>query len=355
MPAPRRDLELTRARLEQWLACQLPSASGVAISEVGGPSNTGFSSDTLLFDAEWNEVSGSRHERLVARLEPSGFTVFPRYDIAEQYRVLQILNDTDVPVPRVRWLEEDTRVVGAPFYVMERLEGRVPSDNPPYHASGWLTELAPEEREALWWSGLEAMARIHRLDWKALGFGFLVPPGQTETPLERQLRYYDAFIAWGMQEDRYPLLGRARKWLYAQRPADEPEALCWGDSRLGNQIFDGPRCAGVLDWEMVRIGNPVQDLAWWLALDRCFSEGLGLERLSGLPGRDATVARWEALVGRPARHLDYYEVLALYKFTAIMARVLLQLKHYEVFPPDSEMDVDNLASVTLERALAEGR
>jgi aminoglycoside phosphotransferase (APT) family kinase protein len=154
-----------------------------------------------------------------------------------------------------------------------------------------------------------------------------------------------------MERERYPLLARAQQWLQAQRPADEPVALCWGDSRPGNQIFDGTTCVAVIDWEMARLGDPVQDLAWWLTLDRCFSEGLGVERLAGLPDRQQTIARWESLVGRPARHIGYYELMALYKFTAVMARVILQLKHYEVFPADSDMDVNNLASVVLARAL----
>jgi len=154
-----------------------------------------------------------------------------------------------------------------------------------------------------------------------------------------------------MERDRYPLLPRAQRWLHANRPPDEPVAVCWGDSRLGNQIFNDTTCAAVIDWEMVRLGDPVQDLAWWIALDRCFSEGLGVERLPGLPDRNATIARWEALVGRAARHFEYYEVLALYKVTAIMARVSLQLLHYEYLPRESNMDGDNLASQTLARVL----
>jgi len=109
----------------------------------------------------------------------------------------------------------------------------------------------------------------------------------------------------------------------------------------------------VIDWEMTRLGDPVQDLAWWITLDRCFSEGLGVERLAGLPDRQATIARWESLLAREARHLAYYEMLALYKFAAIMARVSLQLKHYEFLPADSDMDADNLASQTLARVLQE--
>jgi len=353
MPPPRRDLELTRAQLQEWLSQRLPDADDLRIPEIAGPSTTGFSSDTLLFDAHWQAGGAARCERLVARLKPTGFTVFPRYDIALQYRVLDILGRTAVSVPQVRWLEEDEGVLGVPFYVMNRIDGRVPSDNPPYHVGGWVPEITPAERAELWWSGLEAMTHIHRLDWGALGLTFLDQPRGATTRLAQQLQEYDTFLDWGMKRHQYPLLDRALSWLRAHQPVSEPVALCWGDSRLGNQIFAGVRCAGVLDWEMVRLGDPVQDLAWWIALDRCFTEGLGIERLDGFPDEAATVARWEELVGRSAEHYGYYEMLALFKFAAIMARVCLQMKHHEIFPADSDMDVNNLASVTLARVLDE--
>jgi aminoglycoside phosphotransferase (APT) family kinase protein len=348
MPVPRRDLDLTRAKLRDWLATRLSGACDLRIGELKGPSETGFSSDTLLFDAEWTD-GGPQRTRLVARLKPTGFTVFPAYDIARQFRVMRALGDTDVPVPRMRWLEEDPAVLGVPFFVMDRVDGRVPTDNPPYHTAGWVPELAPAERTALWWSGLEAMARVHRLDWRRLGSDCFTV--LSASPLTQQLQEYDAYVEWGMERSRYPLIARAQRWLHAHQPADEHVGVCWGDARLGNQIFDGTRCVAVLDWEMARLGDPVQDLAWWIALDRCFSEGLSVDRLPGLPDRHATIARWEELAGREARDFAYYEVLALYKFAAIMARVIRQMKHYEVFPADSDMDVNNLATGPLAATL----
>lgn len=350
MPVPPiRDLDLTRARLRDWLTKQLCGAHDVQIGELKWPSKTGFSSDTLMFDAEWTG-DGTQRARLVARLTPTGFTVFPTYNIAMQYRLMKALGDTDVRVPRMRWLEEDPGVLGVAFLVMDWVDGRVPTDNPPYHIGGWISELAPADRAQLWWSGLEAMARVHRLDWCRRGFDLLAKPGHTSS-LAQQLQEYDAYVEWGIDRSRHPLLERARRWLHAYRPADEQVGLCWGDSRLGNQIFHGTQCVAVLDWEMARLGDPVQDLAWWVALDRSFGEGLSVERLPGLPDRHATIARWEELVGRKAHHFEYYEVLALYKFAAIMARVIQQMKYYEVFPADSNMDVNNLATRLLAAAL----
>jgi aminoglycoside phosphotransferase (APT) family kinase protein len=353
MPQPReRDLDETGRRLGQWLRSRMSEARALRLVDLRGPSDTGFSSDTLLFDVVFDRDGAERRESLVARLQPTGFCVFPYYDVGLQYRVMRALGrSTDVPVPRMRWLEEDSSLLGTPFYVMDRVEGRVPPDSPPYHTAGWVMELAPEERRALWWSGLDAMARVHCADPFALGLEDLAQPERGATPIAQQLHYYDEFLSWGMDRSRYPLLERALRWLRGSQPKDEPVGLCWGDARLANQIFRGTQCVAVLDWEMATLGNPVADLAWWVTLDRCFYEGIGVPRLSGLPTREETVARWQTRTGREAAQLEYYEVFAAFRFAVIMARVSLQLKHYGVLPPQSDFDVENLASHVLRHLL----
>mgnify|MGYP005843976147 FL=1 len=353
MPAPRRDLQHTQRLLEQWLAQRLGCPGEVEVSRLRGPTETGYSSDTLLFDAEVRRGKAKQRLALVARLQPRGMTVFPEYDMQRQYRLLQWLHEQGtVPVPKALWYEGSPEALGTPFFVMEFVEGRVPSDNPPYHITGWLHELSAEERRELWLNGLQAMAAVHALDASPL-IGSLFPaPPPGATWLESQLDEYRRFIHWGLVEDRYPLLKRAERWLRAHAPRHETPRLCWGDSRIGNQLFRGTQCVALLDWEMARVGDPEQDLAWYLALDRCFSEGLGVEPLPGLGLRSESVALWERTSGLCTRNLEYYEVLALYKFSAIMARVIVQLKHYEVFPLESDMDIHNLASLTLEHTLA---
>jgi aminoglycoside phosphotransferase (APT) family kinase protein len=352
-PSTERDLAAVAEQLGAWFATRLPAGARPQIETLHTPSNTGFSSETLLFDLRWDDRGTSRLEPLVARLKPTEFSVFPRYDLALQFWVLQTLAGTDVPIPRARWLEEDERWLGTEFYVMDRVDGRVPSDMPPMHVDGWVAELLPGEREALWWSGLEAMARVHRLDWRALGFGRLFAPRHGETPLEQQLDYYDEFFSWGMKRADFPLIESGLRYLRSHLPGNQPVSLCWGDSRLGNQIFQGQRCVAVLDWEMARLGSPVEDLAWWLATDRCFSEGIDAPRLPGFPDRAATVARWEELTGYRAQHLEYYEILALFRFSLIMSRVVQNLKRVGTIEPDDPYDRDNLASQILARALAE--
>ena len=350
-----RDLDKTAAELKAWLAPKLSvPAEDVRIEDLDAPLSTGFSSDTLLFDLVYPEDGVECREGLVARLEPEEYVMFPYYDVGLQAKVLQCLEDTDVPVPVVRWFEPDKNVLGVPFYVMTRVEGRIPTDNPPMHDEGWVAEeTTEEERKAIWWNGFEAMCKVHRLDWKRLGFDFLTEPQRGSTPLDQQLDYWQEYFRWGMEASRHPDIVRALEYLEANKPEDQAVALCWGDSRLANQIFDGVECVAVLDWEMARLGDPVQDLAWWLASDRCFTEGLELERLPGFPGKEESIARWVESTRHSAANFDYYTILALTRFSMNMARVGQYMKRIEIIDEENEFDYENLASITLRHALEE--
>lgn len=349
-----RDLEDTARKLEAWVAPKLAGlAESVEVRGLEAPLNTGFSSDTLLFDLVYQREGETVTEGLVARLEPEEYVMFPDYDIALQARVLRGLERSAVPVPKVRWLETDAGVLSVPFYVMERVDGRIPTDNPPMHDEGWIVEdLNEAERKALWWNGFEAMCKVHGVSWKG-HFDFLLEPERGETPLDQQLHYYREYFRWGMKADRHPDIVRALAYLEESKPSRQPVALCWGDSRLANQIFDGIECVAVLDWEMVRLGDPVQDLAWWLASDRCFTEGLEIERLPGFPTAAETIARWQEITGFNAEHFEYYTVLALTRFSMQMARVGQYMKKIEIIDEENEFDAENLASITLRRALEE--
>src|SRR5262245_26762028 len=156
-----------------WLRRQLPDARDLEVSSLRAP-KAGVSNETFLFETTYRDGTGeARHERLVARLEPRDFLVFPEYDLERQYEVMARLAGSGVPVPRVRWLERDPDVLGSAFYVMDAVDGDVPSEVPSYHVFGWVHDAPPERRARIWWHGLEVLARIHALDWGALGLGFL--------------------------------------------------------------------------------------------------------------------------------------------------------------------------------------
>jgi aminoglycoside phosphotransferase (APT) family kinase protein len=355
VPTPwQRDLARDAANLEAWLGRRLPDARELAVRDFRAPESSGFSNDTLLFELETRGPAGVRREPLVARIQPTGFQVFPEYDLGLQFRAMELLAKTDVPVPRVRWLEEDDRtVLGAPFYLMDRVEGRVPTDRPPYHAGGWMTEISPAERAAIWWGGVECMARIHRLDPEAAGFGFLARPELGATPFRQQLAYYERYLAWSARGLPQPTIEAALAWLRANEPDDPRTVLLWGDARIGNIIFDGTRPAAVLDWEMVTLGSPEEDLAWAIFLDRHHSEGLGVPRLEGFPSFEATVERYQALTGFEVRNLHFWQVFAGFRFAVIMARIAQQMVHYQVMTPEQgrAFELDNMVTKLLGKLL----
>lgn len=352
MPAPHgRDLELTRKRLTEWFESKLPDARRIRLSDLSAPGMTGFSNDTVLFDVDYELGGQQRREPVVARIKPGGYPVFPEYDLSRQFAVQKMLGETDVPVARMYWEEKDDAVLGAPFYVMERVAGQIPTDNPPYHAGGWLTESSPEQREQLWWSGIEVLARIHRLDWEHLGFRFLAMPDRGDTPLAQQIDYYEDYLEWAARGKPQPTVAAALEWLKANQPANDRVSLVWGDARIGNMIFQEHRCVAVLDWEMVTLGDPVEDFAWWLFLDRHHSEGIDTPRLPGFPSREQTIARYEELMGFPVENVDYYEAFAAFRFAIIMIRLAQQLVEYGVMPADSDFETNNIVTRLLAKTL----
>lgn len=355
MPIPQqRDPEQTRAALAAWLAGKV-GAHTVEVVVHGGPSDTGFSSDTILFDASWDGTTRS----FVARAEPYGETIFPEYEIGLQYRVIAALGaGSDVPVPPVHWCEEDPAVLGAPFFVMSRVDGRAPADSPPYSMDGWLLAARPEQQRLVFESGLDALARVHACDHRALGLAELERPHLGLTPgLEQQLAYYERYYEWAAARGRpVEVIEAARDWCRAHRPDDDDRVgLCWGDARIGNILF-GPdfRVAAVVDWEMVTLANPVMDLAWYLFFQWHWSDGVGVPDLPGFPRREESIARWEAATGRRAEHFGYYEVFAAYRFAIIMMRVVAAQAAYGLMPADTTLDRENLATLLLTSRLQLG-
>jgi aminoglycoside phosphotransferase (APT) family kinase protein len=326
-----RDLAADRARLTAWLQRRLPDATELRITDLVAPQSSGFSNETLLFDLEYARAGRPHRDPLVVRIEPMGEGVFPEYDLGLQFRTMQRLAATDVPVPRMYWIEEaDRSVLGGAFYVMAQVKGRVPTDQPPYHAGGWMTEASPAERAAIWWGGIEILAKIHQLDYRSLGLDCLERPALGETPLDWQIAYYTRYLRWAANGRPQPTTEAALDWLVRHKPSGEPTVLSWGDARIGNIIFDGTTPAAVLDWEMVTLGSPEMDLAWSIFLDRHHSEGLGVPRLEGFPSYEASVARYEALTGHRVRHLHYYQVFAGFRFAVIMTRIAHQMVTYGV-------------------------
>ncbi len=335
-----RDLEATQTRLGEWFAAEMPLADEVTISSLILPS-AGVSNETLMCDLSWREGGAARSETFVIRLEPADFRVFPEYDLTLQAEVMRCLSGTNVPVPEVPWLEEDAGVLGSPFYVMRKIEGEVPNEVPPYHSFGFCLEATPERREKIWWSGIEAMASVHALDWEELGLSFLGVPDGGTGPLDRQIEYYEKFLEWTRGDEPQPILDPALAWLKENRYTPDAVTLCWGDARLPNVIIRDDEVAGVLDWEMAYVGDPESDLAWWLFLDWHHSEGMGIPRLEGFPGKEETIARYETLTGRKVKHSLYNEIMAAFRFGVVMVSVTRNMAEKGISTAANDMATNN--------------
>ncbi|MEV6400711.1 phosphotransferase family protein [Streptomyces sp. NPDC051907] len=330
-PRPRtttRDPEELARRLTSWLAARLP---GAKVSGVRAPESNGMSSETLLFDIEHPDPP-VRACALRLAADPDAYTVFPVYDMAEQYRTLRgVAEHTDVPVPRVLWLEEDPAALGAPFFVMERVEGRVPPDVMPYTYEGnWLHAASEAQRAALEESTVALIARLHDQ--------YPVEPGQGDT-LRRHVRGQRAYYAWVVEGlPRSPLIESGFDWLEAHWPKDAGETvLNWGDARIGNIVYDGFEPAAVLDWEMASLAPREVDLGWTVYLHRFFQDltvSFGQRGLPDFLRRDAVERRYAELTGHTPRDMDFYTLYAALRHAIVMLRVAYRQVHFgEVEPP----------------------
>jgi aminoglycoside phosphotransferase (APT) family kinase protein len=342
-----RDPAEVAGALSAWLNSRLPAGAEPEVYEVEAPATNGFSNETILCRARWQADGGPVERRLVFRVAPTKHLLFLDAHFDTQYRVMKTLQDagSKVPLPPLGLYEEDPRWLGVPFFTMDHVEGRVPADNLPYTMDGWVLEASDAERETMWWSGLEAMAEVHRTDWRALGLEWLVPGGRDACGLSHQLAYYRAFLDWSAGDRPQPTTEAAWRWLVDNRPDESGDpVLCWGDARLGNVIWEDFRPSAVLDWEMATLAQPELDLGWWLYFDRQFSEGLNVARPTGFPTREESIERYSELLGRPMRNVEYYEVFSGFRFAVIMVRLADLLVNSDLLPMDSDMGTNNLAT-----------
>ena len=274
-----------------------------------GPIGEGHSNPTFALTAGTAE--------LILRRPPRGPLPPSAHDVLREARVLTALAGR-APVPEVLAVCDDPGVIGAPFYVMQRVPGDVITDALPPRFD------APEHRRAIGAELIDALVAVHAVDWRAAGLeGFGRPDGY----LQRQLRRFKGL--WEANRTRdIPAVDRVAEWLGAHAPESPPATIVHGDYRLGNLIWapqPPPRVAAVLDWEMSTIGDPLADLGYlclfWVQADdpeSVLTEGYGLTRARGFPSREELVGRYEERSGRTMRAVRWYRVLALWKLIVFM-------------------------------------
>jgi aminoglycoside phosphotransferase (APT) family kinase protein len=339
-----RDRGALHASLESWLRERV--GDDAVVSGVESTSANGMSSETVLFDATWDEGGAPRAERLVARLAPSAadVPVFPTYDLGAQFETIRRVGErSSVPVPRVWWYEADAGVVGAQFFVMSRVEGEVPPDVMPYpFGDCWLFDAPAGEQRRLQDATVDALAALHSIPDAAGAFDFLEGAGG-RAPLARKVERTRAWYEWVVDgAPRSATVDAALDWLEARLPGDEgPVVLSWGDARIGNVIYRDFTPVAVLDWEMACLGPPELDLAWMAYSHEVFqtlAESYGLGGMPDFLRLDDVAARYESATGHTPRHLDYHRVLAATQWAIVFVRTNQRAVRFGEQDPPGDVD-----------------
>ncbi len=255
---------------------------------------------------------------VVLRRPPRGPLPPSAHDVLREARLLKALEPTPVRAPRVLAVCDDLDVIGAPFYVMERLEGRVVTTEVPAAFD------TPAERRRMAEELIDALVELHAVDWRAVGLeGFGKPSGY----LERQLRRFTGL--WEHNRTReIPEVASVGEWLHTNLPESPPATIVHGDYRLGNTMLAAEppaKLIAIFDWEMATIGDPLADLGYlmmfWVQADDPhlgMYELQAVTRKEGFPTRAEMIALYEERSGRSMKALDWYVTLALWKAIVFM-------------------------------------
>lgn len=296
------DIDFDTARLEGFLKDHFGTSAALQVLRIaGGQSNPTYFVTYVDY-------------RMVLRKQPNGPILRGAHAVDREHRVLAALHPAGVPVPRPVVFHEDPDLLGTPFYLMERVDGRVFPD-------GALSEAEPQERRDLWMGLADAMAQMHAVVPDEVGLGDYGKPGNY---FERQIR------RWSRQweessSDPIPDLDALSQWLTENQPDDDGRvSLAHGDYRMGNVIFDpaAPRVAAILDWELSTLGHPLADLgfccmAWHTSPDE-YGGILGLDHAAlGLPSEEEFVARYMEKSPGMAPLTTFHRAFALFRFAVI--------------------------------------
>src|SRR5262245_11599240 len=296
--------------LQLYLAQALPHADAnapLAIERIRG----GHSNETFYLTRG--------EEEYVLRRPPLGPLLPTAHDVAREFRVLRALAGTNVPVPRPILLCEDADVIGAPFYLMERISGVViRAKLPPAFAADQAA------RAGLGEALIDALADLHAVEWQEAGLGDF---GKPQGYLERQLRRWTGQLN-ASRTRPLPDLDAVTGWLHDHLPVSPPATIVHGDYRLDNLIYapEPPaRVLAIVDWEMATIGDPLADLGYLLSFwaepgDPLFALADAAWRITAQPGfptRAQLVTRYAEHTGRRMEHVTFYVALAIWKLAIL--------------------------------------
>lgn len=290
------------AGLKGLIVDSIPSARDIVLDGLTRSAG-GLSRENWSFDAAWTDAAGPHAHRLMLMRDAAGTLL--NTERAREFEVLKALEGTDVPAPKVHWMDAQGRRLGAPSVVMERMPGHCD-----YMVLNGADPL--ESRLALARGFIELMAQIQAVDWRARGLADALglPDG---APSLRELRHWEAEYRRARLEP-HPELDYVLTWLERRAPAAEAIVLVHGDFKPGNALVEDARITAKLDWETAHLGDPLEDLGWVTNPVR--------KREHQIPGhweRRQIVEAYSELTGRSVRDADltWWNVFSCWKLSVI--------------------------------------
>lgn len=324
--------ELDAKAVSNWLRAQ-------GIDVAGEPTVTQFSGGAsnwtyrLQYEGEGNAESKSQD--LILRRPPKGTKAKSAHDMVREYTVQKSLKDAYPYVPKMVALCTDESVIGADFYVMERMEGIIPRANLPKGI-----DLNEEQTRALCTNVIDALVELHQVDYKK--HPDLVNLGRGEGYCERQVTGWDKRYVKA-KTPNVPSFALVRQWLGKHTPADSKTCLIHNDWRFDNVILaadDPTKVIGVLDWEMATLGDPLMDLgsalAYWIEEDDNIIMQQSRRQpthLKGMMTRDEVVDYYLKQSGLEIDNWTFYEVFGLFRLAGIVQQIYYRYYHKQTTNP----------------------
>jgi aminoglycoside phosphotransferase (APT) family kinase protein len=315
-------------RLEHWFAGELPGMVGGPLFGrriAGGRSNLTY------------EI-GDGERSWVLRRPPHGHVLATAHDMGREYRVMSALAGTGVPVPATYGLCTDERVLGAPFYVMEKVDGT------PYRSAAELAPLGPERVHEISQRLVDTLVALHDVDPVDRG---LEDFGRADRFLDRQVRRWSTQLESSRSRD-LPAADELRDRLASNVPEQSPPGIVHGDYRLDNVLFDQyDRPAAIIDWEMATIGDPLADLALLVVYHKLgrLAGGDAVADASAAPGflsEGEVMDRYVSSGGRATSRFGFYLGLAAFKLAGVAEGIYYRHLHGQT----TGDGVDRICSLT---------
>ena len=290
-------------RLTAWLRTQLPDAEDVRIEGLDRV-NFGLSAEMVMLSVVARHGGRDNGEDVVLRVRPKPPALLEPYDLVRQFRILRVLENTAVRVPKALWLEETGDVLGRPFFVMERAAGQVYEMEAP---AGVADQTVVRMCQSL----VEQLAAIHSVDLEQTGLDAL---DDGSDHLDRELDHWAAEMN-RVKRDTLPALERLHQALRASKPEPCPKVtLVHGDAKPGNFAFTDGEVSAVFDWEMTTVGDPLIDIGW---LELLWMQPVGINSHPAALSIDALLAYYESASGIKVENRSWYRAFNAYKMAVI--------------------------------------